>query len=117
MSIVNKFVEKALSLPTYAKAAIGAGVGLGVTSAVFSLFHTDKVVGLPPAANLNGFAPTLTRKEAELILNLPPNYTNQDIQKHHRTLMALHHPDKGGSPYIATKVNESRDFLTVGIRA
>lgn len=116
MSILQKALDKALGLPNYAKMAIGAGVGLGVSTALFNAFSTDKVADLPPAKNLNGFAPTLTRKEAELILNLPPNYTQQDIQKQHRTLMALHHPDKGGSSYIATKVNESRDFLTVGTK-
>jgi DnaJ family protein C protein 19 len=45
-----------------------------------------------------------------VILNLPSVVSQGDMQQH-RTLIALHHPDQGGSSYIATKVNEARDYL------
>ena len=112
---IQALYQKALQLPDAAKIAIGAGFGIGLSSIVMGMMtSSDKVNGLPPAKTLKGFSPSMNKKEAELILNLPINYSKQDVQKHHKHLMALHHPDKGGSPFIATKINESKDFLLTG---
>jgi len=54
----------------------------------------------------------MTRREAALILELNERTLNKDkIRKHHRTLMLLNHPDRGGSPYLASKINEAKEFL------
>lgn len=55
--------------------------------------------------------PALTRAEAAAILAVPEHADDATVTASHRRLMQKLHPDRGGSAYLATKVNIAKDLL------
>jgi hypothetical protein len=53
----------------------------------------------------------LSEKEACEILGLKPDAPKEDIVKAHKRLMQRLHPDRGGSDYLAAKINAAKDKL------
>ena len=53
----------------------------------------------------------LSKDEAYSVLGLEPGASEQDIIKAHKRLMQRMHPDRGGSDYLAAKINSAKDKL------
>jgi len=100
-------------------------VGVGIAAAAF--FGRAGLVAFRRWRNPNGlnalgrpffkggFEQKMNKREASLILDLSDRTLTKDkIRRNHRALMLANHPDRGGSPYLASKVNEAKEFLEKG---
>ncbi|KAK6930674.1 hypothetical protein RJ641_004768 [Dillenia turbinata] len=72
----------------------------------------------PPTARVRkfyegGFQPTMTRREAALILGIRESAKPEQVKEAHRKVMVANHPDAGGSHYLASKINEAKDNLAL----
>jgi len=75
--------------------------------------YTAKLTGESPFTYYypGGFEPKMTRREAALILGIREFSPMEEIKAAHRRVMIANHPDRGGSPYLALKINEANAFL------
>jgi DnaJ domain len=52
-----------------------------------------------------------SKNEAYDLLGLKPGATEDEIKSAHKRLMKDFHPDKGGTDYLAAKINQAKDVL------
>ena len=53
----------------------------------------------------------MSRVEALKVLGLEQSASEADVRAAHRRLIQQTHPDKGGTSYLAAKINEAKDVL------
>ena len=101
---------------TIATALFAIGAGLFGKS---SLFPNGFNLGSTKAPEPDGSAGANRRKpmapfsknEAYDLLGLKPGASEDDIKAAHKRLMKDFHPDKGGTDYLAAKINQAKDVL------
>jgi hypothetical protein len=65
----------------------------------------------PGQRAFDGVSGEMTREEAYAILGLEDGATEEEILEAHGRLIQRVHPDRGGSTFLAAKINQARDLL------
>ncbi|ESK88538.1 hypothetical protein Moror_3186 [Moniliophthora roreri MCA 2997] len=94
-------------------------VGVGAVAAALVGRHLIRRAGQRAVDQWakGGFKSKMDRKEALLILGLKDGpQLRTKLKDAHRQIMLANHPDRGGSPYLASKINEAKDLLEKGQR-
>lgn len=83
----------------------------GVTR-VLSAGAANKRAGSEPAPRQGQRRSLMSRADALAILGLGPQATEAQVQERYKQLMRDAHPDHGGDPDLAVKLNQAKEVLT-----
>ncbi|KAJ9478300.1 Mitochondrial import inner membrane translocase subunit TIM14 [Pseudozyma hubeiensis] len=102
------------TLPTPIATPIMIGAGLVIAGLTANLLLGSKGSAGGPSGKWikGGFNGKMDKKEAAQILGLRETaLTKAKVKEAHRRMMIANHPDRGGAPYLASKINEAKDLL------
>eukprot|EP01100_Stratorugosa_tubuloviscum_P003371 TRINITY_DN1815_c0_g1_i1.p1 TRINITY_DN1815_c0_g1~~TRINITY_DN1815_c0_g1_i1.p1 ORF type:complete len:127 (-),score=56.35 TRINITY_DN1815_c0_g1_i1:55-435(-) len=72
----------------------------------------NRLLGKERYSGGGGFLEEMDIREASKILGLDGELGSEgEIIKQHKKLLLMNHPDKGGSTYMSTKINEAKEML------
>ena len=71
----------------------------------------DQAKDYAGAAGAGSGSSAMSRDEAYQVLDLETGASEEEIRQAYKRLMANLHPDKGGSSYLAAKINQAKDIL------
>ncbi|GIQ86221.1 hypothetical protein KIPB_008032 [Kipferlia bialata] len=105
-----------LSKPARIMASVSIGVAATAATAFLSSLrkpqtHNLSISGFQFPSHWKGEFPTINRTEASRILGVPASSSTQQVNTQFKRLLLLNHPDRGGSTFLASKINEARDVL------
>lgn len=86
-------------------------LGAGGVMAIESWRASHKEFDEPEAKPAAPPARLMSEEEALSVLGLRPGADAETIRAAHRKLISQLHPDRGGTDYLAAKINEARDYL------
>ncbi|WP_425407954.1 molecular chaperone DnaJ [Hyphococcus sp.] len=90
-------------------------VGAGGVMAIESWRAGQTQEDNPPPGSAPAPAKRMSEEEALSVLGLDADPDAPSVRAAHRRLISQLHPDKGGTDYLAAKINEARDYLLARI--
>ncbi|KAK0533394.1 mitochondrial import inner membrane translocase subunit TIM14 [Tilletia horrida] len=106
-------LQASLPRPIATPILIGAGlIGAGLAANFMMRSRGSAAAGPGGKWIKGGFQNKMDKKEAAQILGLRETaLTKARVKDAHRRMMIANHPDRGGAPYLASKINEAKDLL------